>query len=103
MNREIKELRALIVDIVGPQDKWPWKLKPYFFGRKHPKNPMRYGLVSFLLVNGVDKETIQEWFLMAYNLDREARNHIFYLLYQRKAPFYAWHTYAKITEVYYPQ
>jgi len=77
LNMDVPKYWDYLVDLVGPQHRWPHSINKIMRSPTHPTYHERYSLMMFLMVNGVAPTVINDYIKTAYpTLDIPARKHI---------------------------
>ena len=74
------EQRQLIQDIVGHWRHWPRAVRDTFFINLKPTNRQRFAMTVFLLNNGLNPDTIREYYDLAFLFDAEAKRNMNYII-----------------------
>lgn len=92
------ELRKLIIDIIGPTKDWPWAVKKSFV-KKHWKNPERFKIIVFAMVNGCDPKMITSYMRKTGGYDRSAWYQVDWVIKNfPKKRWTAWHVALRRTQ-----
>lgn len=88
MARSSREFYKYLYEILGPSHKYPRAIQKLIYEAPHLKNPDRFKLIVFFMVNGIDPGIFVPWMYSRFNFDHAAKRHILYIV--RKYPDRNW-------------